>query len=284
MVSTEHHGSKTINYQMYHILIQLCCISCIAVAAEERLAQSLPAVPLLRGHAHNDYLHPRPLFDALDNGFCSVEADIFLVNDSLLVAHFFFSLRAERTLESLYLEPLRKRAQEFDGKIFPDAERFYLWIDFKTEAGSTYAALRKVLEQYADILTRYEDGVKIPGTVTVILTGTAGLDLIREERVRYAAVDGRLSALDSDVSVDLIPVVSLNWRQEFPRFTGTLTPDQQEKLADQVRRAHERGRKLRYWNAPDNEEFWQILYDAGVDLINTDRLKALRDFLKERSE
>src|SRR5262249_1980163 len=39
------------------------------------LAQPLPT-PLIHAHAHNDYEHTRPLFDALDQGFCSVEADI----------------------------------------------------------------------------------------------------------------------------------------------------------------------------------------------------------------
>ena len=34
------------------------------------------AVPLARAHAHNDYEHPRPLRDALDHGFTSVEADV----------------------------------------------------------------------------------------------------------------------------------------------------------------------------------------------------------------
>ena len=43
--------------------------------------------PLWRAHAHNDYEHPRPLFDALDHRFGSVEADIYLVGDQLLVAH-----------------------------------------------------------------------------------------------------------------------------------------------------------------------------------------------------
>ena len=33
--------------------------------------------PLTRGHAHNDYAHERPLLEALDNGFTSIEADIF---------------------------------------------------------------------------------------------------------------------------------------------------------------------------------------------------------------
>jgi hypothetical protein len=31
--------------------------------------------------------HTRPLLDALDQGFCSVEADIWLSKEGLLVAH-----------------------------------------------------------------------------------------------------------------------------------------------------------------------------------------------------
>jgi hypothetical protein len=46
-----------------------------------------PIVPLANAHAHNDYEHKRPLFDALDNGFTSVEADVFLVDGKLLVGH-----------------------------------------------------------------------------------------------------------------------------------------------------------------------------------------------------
>ncbi|MCK5137459.1 MAG: hypothetical protein KAR19_16865 [Bacteroidales bacterium] len=38
-------------------------------------------------HAHNDYNHEHPLFDALENGFRSIEADVFSMGDSLYVAH-----------------------------------------------------------------------------------------------------------------------------------------------------------------------------------------------------
>jgi alkaline phosphatase len=62
-----------------------------------------------------------------------------------------------------------------------------------------------------------------------------------------------------------------------------LSPADREKLAEQVRKAHERGRKIRFWNAPDNDEFWKTLYDADVDLINTDRLEPLRNFLTKHN-
>jgi hypothetical protein len=36
------------------------------------------STPLSQAHAHNDYLHKNPLFDALNNGFISVEVDVHL--------------------------------------------------------------------------------------------------------------------------------------------------------------------------------------------------------------
>ena len=44
--------------------------------------------------------------DALDRGFSSVEADVWLVDGELRVAHDLEDTRAGVTLESLYLDPL----------------------------------------------------------------------------------------------------------------------------------------------------------------------------------
>ena len=42
---------------------------------------------LQKCHSHNDYLHKIPFFDAYNLGFGSIEVDVFLVNNQLLVAH-----------------------------------------------------------------------------------------------------------------------------------------------------------------------------------------------------
>src|SRR5213596_3180460 len=86
-------------------------------------------IPLIHAHAHNDYEHKRPLLDALDHGFCSVEADIWLINGKLFVAHDFRDVKTNRTLESLYLEPLRERVRKNGGRIYPDGPEFTLLID-----------------------------------------------------------------------------------------------------------------------------------------------------------
>lgn len=48
------------------------------------LAQELP---LTKAFAHNDYWYKRPLFDALDQGYTHIEADVYLRNGKLLVSH-----------------------------------------------------------------------------------------------------------------------------------------------------------------------------------------------------
>jgi hypothetical protein len=94
--------------------------------------------PLAQAHAHNDYLHGRPLFDALSHGFTSVEADVFLVGEKLCVAHEARAIKPERTLQSLYLDPLRERMKENNGRIYPACARFLLLIDIKSAAEPTY--------------------------------------------------------------------------------------------------------------------------------------------------
>ena len=152
---------------------------------------------LTRAHAHNDYAHPRPLFDALDAHFGSIEADVFLVDGKLLVAHERKALTAAKTLEALYLEPLRARIAANNGSVYGDGVGVTLLIDVKTEAGATYAALHQVLARYAELLTRYENGGVKPGAITVIISGNRARTAMEQAAVRYAAMDGRLGDLES---------------------------------------------------------------------------------------
>jgi hypothetical protein len=36
---------------------------------------------------------------------------------------------------------------------------------------------------------------------------------------------------------------------------------------------------VRFWNTPDRAEAWRILSEAGVDVIGTDDLNGLQEFL-----
>jgi glycerophosphoryl diester phosphodiesterase len=240
--------------------------------------------PLPNAHAHNDYYHDRPLFDALDHGFCSVEADIHLVDGALLVAHDAEEVRSDRTLQGLYLDPLQERVKQNGGAVYPDGPRFILMIDFKTEGKATYEVLREVLKSYADMLTTFTPDSTTEGAVTVVVSGDRPVDLMAAEPFRYAGVDGRLSDLGSDVSPHLMPMISDHWGNNFKWYGGKRSiPDEvRDKLHDSVRQAHEMGCIVRFWAVPHREEIWQEELDAGVDLLNADNLARLRDFLLKK--
>ena len=256
-------------------MIAICAALVFACAADPE------PKPLARAHAHNDYEHPRPLLDALAYGFCNVEADIWLVKGELLVGHTPLQLRNDRTLQKLYLDPLRERAKANGGAVFKNGPAFHLMIDIKTEAVETYAALAKVLEGYSDILTVTRDGKAESKAVTVVLSGNRDRKALEVAKVRYAALDGRLPDLNGDAPAHLIPWVSDNWKLHFKSDgTGALPDAERTKLRDLVAKAHKQGRKIRFWGAPDTEAVWKEFQAAGVDLLNTDKLKELETFLR----
>jgi len=253
-----------------------------AVASAEEAAVECP-VPLVRAHAHNDYMHKRPLLDALDNGFCSVEADIHLVDGQLLVAHDREDTRPERTLQKLYLDPLRERVKANGGTVYPNGPGFTLLIDIKGNGEATYAALHKVLEEYADVFTCFRGEDVEKRAAVAIISGSCPRDMIASQSVRYAGIDGRTRDLDSDMSPNLMPLISDNWSNLFSwRGNGAIPEDEREKLGAFVQKAHAKGRRARFWGLPWRSTVWPVLYEAGVDLINTDNLKGLGRFLLER--
>ncbi|VTS00911.1 phosphatidylinositol-specific phospholipase C/glycerophosphodiester phosphodiesterase family protein [Tuwongella immobilis] len=250
-------------------------------AALGMIAQAQPVDPIPQAHSHNDYEQPRALLDALDQGFTSVEADIWLLPDGQLgVAHTPFGLRNSRTLESLYLKPLSERVAQNRGRVMPGVPSFTLLIDIKTKGPETFAALQKQLVAYESMLSGVRDGKFQSRAVTVIISGNCPRTEILQSQPRLAAIDGRLGDLDSDAPAHEIPMISAAWSSRFRwKGTGEMPESERKALAEIVQKAHAKGRVVRFWAAPDLPASWALQQAAGVDRINTDRLADLRQFL-----
>lgn len=262
----------------------------VALAFPLLAAISLPAAdtvpPLPQAHSHNDYEHARPLLDALDQGFCSVEADIYLVDGQLLVAHDRPKVKPERTLQALYLDPLRQRVQANGGRVFRDGPPVTLLIDLKSNGAATYARLREVLANYRSMLSVFRPGRIETNAVTVILSGDRPFAVLAAETERLAGLDGRMADLDRSPAypVDLVPLVSDAWRSHFQWNGQDHIPEaENQKLRQFVTKAHQQGRLIRFWGAADRPEMWKAQADAGVDLVNTDHLPELARFLRTSS-
>ncbi|GAB2851467.1 phosphatidylinositol-specific phospholipase C/glycerophosphodiester phosphodiesterase family protein [Streptomyces deserti] len=243
--------------------------------------------PLWRAHAHNDYEHPRPLLDALDHRFGSVEADIFLVGGQLLVAHDPEDLDPARTLESLYLDPLAARVKANHGSVYRGHRRpLQLLIDIKTEGASTYLELDRHLRRYRHLFTTYAHGRVSPGPVTAVISGDrAAREPMAAQTVRRAFYDGRLADLGGPAPASFIPLISDNWTLNFTwRGEGAFPDAEREKLRGIVGAAHARGQRVRFWATPDaagpaRDALWTELLAADVDHLNTDDLAGLEAFL-----
>jgi hypothetical protein len=227
---------------------------------------------LFPGHAHNDYNHNRPLLDALQAGFRSVEADVYLSGGTLCVAHDAKDIRPERTLSLLYLQPLWERHRTLP-------EGFQLLVDIKTNGEEVHAALKHEMRPFEPMFTQFKQGKVKKKNVTVILSGDRPRRVLEAENNRFVALDGRPEDLGQNISPTLMPLVSTSWFGAIKWFgSGEMPETERQKVVDLVTRTHAEGKTFRFWAAPDTPAGWEVQQKAGVDLINTDKLTELQDF------
>jgi hypothetical protein len=239
-------------------------------------------IPLPNAFAHNDYRHKHPLYDALQNGYTHVEADVFLKGGRLIIAHINPYFKPNHTLEALYLKPLADRIAGNNGEVYGNFQApVILMIDIKTDSDKTYAALKPVLEKYRFMLSSFDHGTVKLGAVTVVLSGHKPCSLLMNEPSRLAFIDEDLRKATRDTTEKSVYKMAsckysrlIKWRGK-----GSMPNDEEKKLCDFVNCAHRNGEEVRLWASPENKLVWQQLLKCGVDLINTDKLAMLRLFL-----
>ena len=226
--------------------------------------------PLERAHAHNDYEHTRPLFDALDRGF----------------THDLVDARPGRTRRSLYLEPLAKRVRANGHSVYPRWRgTFQLLVDIKSDGPATYKAVDEALREFRPMVSQWVNGHERRGAVEVVISGNRPREGMLAQRVRLAGYDGRMGDLGTGTPASFMPLVSDNWTKNFTwQGIGSIPAAEREKLHRIVEQAHDAGYRVRFWATPDvagpaRDAVWRELIAAGVDHINTDDLAGLRQFL-----
>lgn len=269
-------------------------------------------------HSHNDYWRQIPLFEALGSGCISVEADVYLKGGSdLLVGHKASGLRADRTLQSLYLEPLQRMIKAQNKNIAVDTwhgifnkaphQTIVLLVDHKTDGAATFDELHRQLQPLRDLnyLTYWNGTSKIIRPLTIVATGNAPFSsvLALNETHRDIFWDAKLEQLISsqdDFSVDP-PIffynqsnshyASTQWHNarlwpytsaEWPRRQDDSTPRMRDVTDSQIGQARTRGLVSRYWDTPSGppnlrEIVLRVLNEVGVGILNMDDLGTVRD-------
>jgi alkaline phosphatase len=227
------------------------------------------------GHSHNDYEQPRPLYTAYYAGFGSIEADIYLRNDTLLVAHTLHDLPKARTLDDLYLRPLQTFIQTNKGYIYADTSRkLQFMIDIKTDAKSTLNRLIAILEKYPLLINN--------PSLRIVISGARPDPDEFTSYPSYIWFDGVLSVNYSKAALSRIVMMSDDFKK-YTRWSGNeaIRGEELKKLKEAVEWAHNLQKPVRFWGAPDFMDAWLQLVQLQVDYINTDSIKALSAFLKQ---
>jgi len=226
-------------------------------------------------HSHNDYEKPYPYWEAYNQGFGSIEADIFLRGDNLIIAHDTIQVKLGRTLDSFYLQPLQQCIKKNDGHPYATKDKvLQLLIDIKTDAVPT---LNKLVEK----LRAYPLITGCPA-VKIVITGNRPPAASFTSYPSFIYFDGELYLDYPAEALTRIEMLS----DDFKRFSvwngkGIVTQKEDTVLKRMVAKAHGLHKKLRFWNAPDVINSWYAFMKLGVDYINTDHIYAAASFLKQ---
>ncbi|KAF2455631.1 PLC-like phosphodiesterase [Lineolata rhizophorae] len=259
-------------------------------------------------HSHNDYWRDVPFYSALAYGATSVEADVWLYNGTLYVGHEESALTTERTLDSLYIQPILDtvRRQNPVTTFVPEPTRngvydtssgqtLFLFIDLKTDGEETWPVVLDALNPLlsANYLTTYNGTDFGIGPVTIIGTGNTPLVAVEASEAtaaspRYAFFDGPLADLDQEefqnITRAVSPIASTAFGAQFGEVTSSgLNESSLDLLREQVSTAHDRGIMARYWDTPGfpigtRNWVWRLLINEGVDFLNVDDLAGVASF------
>lgn len=224
--------------------------------------------------AHNDYDQPAPFHVAyaLQVGF--IEADVFLDNGDLMVAHHRNEIQKGRTLDELYLKLLQKKISVNNGNAYPDASRtLTLMIDLKTEGVPTLNAVVKRFQKYPGLINCK--------TLQIAISGNVPDPTLWKNYPDFIHFDGRPGIDYSKEQLDRISLISASFGSySHWNGKGVLTKSDREKIVSVITEVHSKGKRIRFWGIPDFKNSWLMLMDLQADVIGTDHVPELVAFAK----
>lgn len=252
-----------------HLLLALALTCCGAAAAQ----------PPVLIHSHNDYAQRVPFYQAYAQQVSSIEADVFLLDGQLLVGHDVEDLRADMTFEALYVEPIVTLFARNGGRAFRDSDQtLQLMVELKSETDPTLRAVAALLGRWPEVF----DPEVNPAAVRVAVTGRVPAPEAFDRYPRFLGFDGAWDADYTPEQLERIALISTNFR-DFSQWNGkgTIIPAEKERLEQVIDRAHEQGKPVRFWNAPEGTTVYYTFYDMGIDYINTDNPEVCAAFFAD---
>ena len=225
-------------------------------------------------HSHNDYKNSIPFYRAYMDGFGSMEADVYAINGQLLVAHEEREITPARSLKAMYIEPLITNLKKDTGR------HLRLLIEIKKDYTITLPLVLKEMQP----LKKYFSYPGHPGRLSIVMTGAVPPGRVMLGYPVWLNFDvGHLSGY-TPKELKKIELVSADF-WEYSKWDGKSQLKEQDitRLKGIIDSAHAFGKKIRFYGTPDTPLCWKKMIELDTDVINTDHLDELADFLNKKA-
>jgi alkaline phosphatase len=228
-------------------------------------------------HSHNNYAQPAIFWNAYNQQYGSIEADVLLLADgsNLWVGHGLEDLKlANKSLDTLYLVPLVNCIRKSNGYVYADHSRkLQLMIDIKTKAEPSLKKLIALIEKYPEL-------VNTP-SLKFVISGNRPNPATFTDYPSFIWFDGETDSSYSESAFAKVAMMSAPLTK-YSKWDGKqpMPENEQQVVSALIKKVHELKRPIRFWAAPDSMDAWKLLMQLGVDYINTDRIDELAQFLK----
>jgi alkaline phosphatase len=222
-------------------------------------------------HSHNDYEQKEPFFAAYNLGFDSIEADLYIKNGKLYVAHDWKNITRKRTFKNLYWKPLLSKIKKNKGYAYPNQKELYLLLDLKKDGKLIMAELEKLVARNKKALQH----------VHITISGDMPKPEEYDQYDKLFFFDGRRNTQYSEEAYKRVDMVSASFLDFGKYWPGKepLAEETYQNIRAFVLSNHAKGKRVRVWGTPNTTLGFETLKKLNVDFIGTDDLELLKNFV-----
>lgn len=224
-------------------------------------------------HSHNDYKNSVPFYRAYNAGFGSIEADVFAVNGQLMVAHKEEEITPARSLKLMYIDPLIEKLKK------DTTRKLRLLIEIKKDYTVTLPLVISELKP----LSQYFDYASHPGRLSIVMTGAVPPGEVMLTYPAWMSFDVDHMSGFTTQQFTKIGLVSVPF-DKYSKWNGAgdLSIADADRITAIIDSAHALGKKIRFFAIPDTNTCWKKLISLHADVIGTDHINELADFLNKK--
>ncbi len=229
-----------------------------------------------RGHSHNDYKQEIPLLTAYYAEMGSIEADVFLKDGALFVAHEASEIKPGFTLKKIYLDPLAQFFKAKGNHPYANAAlKLQLVVDVKEDYKHVLPVLLKELEAYGEVF----DAKKNANAIKVVISGDMPAPADFKDYDEQLSFDGRPTTVYTEAQLTRVAMISDDLKNHTVwNGKGNPTKTDEVKMRAAINNAHKKGKPFRFCASQDSPNTWIVLERLGAVWINTHKPAKLKDF------